>query len=69
MGVAVAGNVCELRAVAELRNLASWYREFAEKAATPWIWEARLLRADDLEREADLLADRYSAQTRVGLKE
>jgi hypothetical protein len=69
MGVAVAGNVCELRAVAELRNLASWYREFAEKAAAPWIWEARVLRADDLEREADLLADRYSAQTRVSLKE
>ena len=69
MGVAVAGNVRELRAVAELRNLASWYREFAEKAAAPWLCEARVLRADDLEREADLLADRYSAQTRVKLKE
>jgi len=62
MGVAVAGNVRELRAVTELRNLASWYREFAEKAAAPWIWEARVLRARDLETEADLLADRYSAQ-------
>jgi hypothetical protein len=62
MGVAVAGNVRELHAVAELRNLASWYREFAEKAAAPWIWELRVLRAQDLEREADLLADRYSAQ-------
>ena len=48
MGVAVAGNVRELRAVAELRNLASWYREFAEKAAAPWIWEARVLHAQDL---------------------
>jgi len=62
MGVGMAGNVRELRAVAELRNLASWYREFAEKAAAPWIWEARVFRAQNLEREADLLADRYSAQ-------
>ena len=58
----MAVNVREVGAVAELRNLASWYREFAEKAALPWIWEARVLRAEDLEREADLLADRYSAQ-------
>jgi hypothetical protein len=58
----VAGNVRELQAVAKLRNLAGWYREFAEKAAAPWIWEARVLHAQDLEREADLLADRYSAQ-------
>jgi hypothetical protein len=51
-----------MHAIAKLRNLASWYREFAEKAEAPWIWEARVLHADDLEREADLLADRYSAQ-------
>ena len=58
----MTANINESPAVAKLRNLASWYREFAEKAAAPWIWEARVLRADDLEREADLLADRYSAQ-------
>src|ERR1700693_3116086 len=60
LGVTVTGSVHELHAIAKLRNLASWYREFAEKAAAPWIWEARVLRAQDLEREADLLADRYS---------
>jgi hypothetical protein len=69
LGVTVTGSAHESQAIAKLRNLASWYRELAEKAATPWIWEARVLRADDLEREADLLADRYSAQTRVSLKE
>jgi hypothetical protein len=36
-----------------LRQLAAWYREFAERAGSPWIWEARLRRAKDLEAEAD----------------
>jgi hypothetical protein len=35
-----------------LRNLAAWYREFAERAGEPWIWDARLRRADELEQEA-----------------
>jgi hypothetical protein len=35
-----------------LRELAAWYREFAERAGNPWIWEARLKQADDLEQEA-----------------
>jgi hypothetical protein len=26
----------------QLRELAAWYREFAEKTANPSIWEARL---------------------------
>ena len=38
-----------------LRKLAAWYREFAERAGEPWIWEARLQTADELENEADLL--------------
>ena len=37
----------------QLRQLAAWYREFAERAGNPWIWEARLRRAKDLEAEAD----------------
>ena len=37
----------------KLRRLAAWYREFAERAGSPWIWEARLRRAKDLEAEAD----------------
>jgi hypothetical protein len=38
----------------KLRELAAWYRKFAERAGEPWIWEARLRRADQLEKEADL---------------
>jgi hypothetical protein len=35
------------------RQLAAWYREFAERAGNPWIWEARLRRAKELEAEAN----------------
>jgi hypothetical protein len=37
----------------KLRQLAAWYREFGERAGIPWIWEARLRTAKDLEAEAD----------------
>jgi hypothetical protein len=37
----------------ELRKLAAWYREFAERAGNPAIWEARLRTAEQLEAEAD----------------
>lgn len=37
----------------KLRQLAAWYREFAERTGSPWIWEARLRRAKELEAEAD----------------
>ena len=36
----------------KLRDLASWYREFADRAENPAIWDARLRTAEDLEREA-----------------
>jgi hypothetical protein len=39
----------------KLRELAAWYREFAEKTANPAIWEARLRMAEDLEFEATRL--------------
>jgi len=39
----------------KLRELAAWYREFAEKTGNPAIWEARLRMAEDLEREAAAL--------------
>jgi hypothetical protein len=42
-----------------LRDLAKWYRDRAEKAGEPWIWEARLRRAEELERRADLLAAQH----------
>jgi len=38
---------------AKLRRLACWYREFAERAGSPAIWEGRLRMAGDLEAEAD----------------
>ena len=37
----------------KLRELASWYRDFAERAGNPTIWEGRLRTAQDLEEEAD----------------
>ena len=46
----------------KLRELAAWYREFAEKTANPTIWEARLLMAEDLEREATKLDRRQPAE-------
>ena len=36
-------------------KLAGWYREFAERAGNPVIWEARLRTAEDLDAEADRL--------------
>jgi len=41
----------------KLRELAIWYRKFAERAGSPAIWEARLLTAEELEREADRLEE------------
>ena len=39
----------------QLRKLAAWYREFADRAENPAIWHARLTTAEELEREADRL--------------
>jgi hypothetical protein len=36
----------------ELLLRAAWYREFAERAGSPWVWEARLKTAEELESEA-----------------
>jgi hypothetical protein len=38
-----------------LRELAAWYREFAERAGDPRIWNARLLTSEQLTAEADRL--------------
>ena len=49
------------RALAEshtLRELADWYREFAERTGNPTIWEARLRTAEDLDAEADRIERR-----------
>ena len=37
----------------KLRDLASWYRQFAERAGNPTILESRLRMAEDLEQEAN----------------
>ena len=36
----------------ELRELACWYRSYAERAGSTTIWEGRLRRAEELEEEA-----------------
>jgi hypothetical protein len=36
----------------QLLKLAAWYREFADRAGNPMIWECRLRMAEDLEVEA-----------------
>jgi len=53
-GPILIGDVSENRTknVEYLRALASWYREFAEKAASPIIWERRIATAEDLEQRA-----------------
>jgi hypothetical protein len=45
----------------KLRELAAWYREFAEKTGNPSIWESRLRMAEDLEREAERIEKRRAA--------
>ena len=47
----------------ELRRLAAWYRGFAERAGNPATWEARLMTAAELEREANRL-EQISARDR-----
>jgi hypothetical protein len=48
----------------KLRELASWYREFAERAVNPVIWAARIDMAEDLEAEADRIERMRTAQDR-----
>jgi hypothetical protein len=48
-----------------LRELATWYREFADKAGAPAIWERRLLTAEDLEQEADKIDSRMQSAERA----
>ena len=57
----------------KLRELASWYRDFAERTVNPMIWEARLHTAEDLEAKADRIdgsaddpADRSRAMAMLG---
>jgi hypothetical protein len=49
----------------KLRELASWYREFADRAGNPAIWDARLRTAADLDAEAERSERRLAADSRV----
>jgi hypothetical protein len=42
----------------KLRDLAVWYREYAERAGNSAIWDARLRTAEDLEKEASSIERR-----------
>ena len=48
----------------KLRDLAAWYREFAELAENPMIWASRFRMAEDLEQEAEQLI--VSGRSRIG---
>ena len=65
---AAASTPNEMQEVIRLRNVAAWYREFADKAAVPWIWEARLRHVEELDREADLIAARGSVRSAATIK-
>jgi SnoaL-like protein len=43
---------CSVAEARRLRGLAAWYRAYAERAANPAIWDARLRTAEDLEAQA-----------------
>jgi hypothetical protein len=49
----------------KLRELASWYREFAERAGNPTIWESRLRTAEDLDAAAERIERNLAAEPRV----
>ena len=51
-----------------LRELATWYRKFADKSGAPAIWELRVLAADDSERKAAAIDNRTQPDERaIGL--
>jgi hypothetical protein len=41
----------------KLRELAAWYRDYAERANAPWVCEGRLQTAEDLEQQAAVLEE------------
>lgn len=53
-----------MREAEKLQELAAWYREFAERAGNPAIWECRLRMAEDLEQEAQRLLQAHAARSR-----
>lgn len=49
----------------ELRALAAWYRDYAELAGSPVIWDYRFSTAEDLERLAANLDSKETAPLAV----
>ncbi len=49
------GDTDTLASPRELRALAVWYREFAERTQNAAIWEARIRTAEELELNAQAL--------------
>ncbi len=49
------GDTDTLASPRELRALAVWYREFAERTQNAAIWEARIRTAEELEMNAQAL--------------
>jgi hypothetical protein len=41
-----------LKTIKRLEELVAWHRINAERAGADWVWEARLLTAENLERRA-----------------
>ena len=54
-----------LATIERLEKLAAWHRINAEYAGAPWVWEARLRTAEDLERQAAKLRAQLSAEKSV----
>lgn len=48
----------------QLRELAAWHREFAERAGSSVIWDGRLRLADECDAEADRIERRREAASR-----
>lgn len=49
-----------IETIERLEELAAWHRAIAERAGSAWVWEARLLAAEELERRAlDLRAQQH----------
>jgi len=41
-----------IETIERLEELAAWHRVIVERACSAWVWEARLLAAEDRERRA-----------------
>jgi len=49
-----------------LRELAVWYREYADRAHTPWVCEGRLRTADELDSMAALMEENHADSSADG---